>query len=49
LSQVSEKAEAAARQVFAAHTLADCLRLRRRQPPTFHGIFHPVPVKTRGD
>jgi Rrf2 family transcriptional regulator, cysteine metabolism repressor len=48
LSQVSEKAEAAARQVFAAHTLADCLRLRRQQPPVFHGIFHPLPAKTRG-
>lgn len=48
LSQVSEKAEAAARQVFAAHTLADCLRLRRQQAPVFHGIFHPLPAKTRG-
>jgi len=48
LTRVSEKAEAAARQVFAAHTLADCLRMRRQQPPVFHGIFHPVPAKSRG-
>jgi len=48
LTRVSEKAEAAARQVFAAHTLADCLRRRRQQPPVFRGIFHPVPAKSRG-
>jgi len=48
LAQVSEKAEQAAREVFAAHTLADCLRLRRLQPKVFHGIFHSVPAKPRG-
>src|SRR5258708_30504526 len=34
LAQVTEKAEQAARDVFASHTLADCLRLRRTQPPS---------------
>ncbi|HEV2013480.1 MAG TPA: Rrf2 family transcriptional regulator [Candidatus Dormibacteraeota bacterium] len=48
LAQVTEKAEQAAREVFAAHTLADCLRLRRAEPRVFHGIFHAVPVKPRG-
>jgi Rrf2 family transcriptional regulator, cysteine metabolism repressor len=48
LAQVSERAEDAAREVFAAHTLADCLRLRRMQPKVFHGIFHPAPGKPRG-
>jgi len=48
LAQVTEKAEQAARDVFASHTLADCLRLRRAQPQVFHGIFHAVPAKPRG-
>jgi Rrf2 family protein len=48
LAQVSEKADQAAREVFAAHTLADCLRLRRQQPRVFHGIFHSVPFKSKG-
>lgn len=48
LAQVTGQAEAAAREVFAAHTLADCLRLRRLEPPVFHGIFRPVPAKPRG-
>lgn len=47
LAQVTEKAEQAARDVFASHTLADCLRLRRTQPQVFHGIFHAVPAKPR--
>lgn len=47
LAQVSEQAEAAAREIFAAHTLADCLRLRRQQPRVFHGIFHTAPPKPR--
>lgn len=47
LAQVSEKAELAARQVFAAHSLADCLRMRRQQPPVFHGIFHSASVRSR--
>jgi Rrf2 family protein len=47
LAEVSEKAEVAARDVFASHTLADCLRLRP-QPRVFHGIFHSAPVRTRG-
>ena len=48
LAQVTEKAEQAARDVFASHTLADCLRLRRAQPQVFHGIYHAVPAKPRG-
>jgi Rrf2 family protein len=48
LAQVTEKAERAARDVFASHTLADCLRLRRTEPRVFHGIFHAVPIKPRG-
>ena len=48
LAQVTEKAEQAARDVFASHTLADCLRLRRAEPRVFHGIFHSVPAKPRG-
>ena len=47
LAQVTEKAEQAARDVFASHTLADCLRLRRTQPQVFHGIFHAAPAKPR--
>jgi Rrf2 family protein len=47
LAQVVEQAEQAARDVFAAHTLADCLRLRRTEPQVFHGIFHAVPAKQR--
>ena len=48
LSHVTEKAEQAARDVFAAHSLADCLRLRRVEPRVFHGIFHSVPAKPKG-
>lgn len=48
LAHVSEKAEQAAQDVFAAHTLAECLRLRRLEPQVFHGIFHSVPAKPRG-
>jgi Rrf2 family transcriptional regulator, cysteine metabolism repressor len=48
LALVTEKAEQAARDVFASQTLADCLRLRRSQPQVFHGIFHAVPAKPRG-
>src|SRR5579864_9205899 len=40
LSLVAQRAEAVAREVFAAHTLSDCLRLRSNQPPVFHGIYH---------
>jgi len=40
LALVARRAEAAARDVFAAHTLSDCLRLRPNQPPVFHGIYH---------
>src|SRR3981081_4427305 len=42
LAHVTEGAEQAARDVFAAHTLADCLRLRKLEPRVFHGIFHAV-------
>lgn len=45
LAQVSQQAEAAAREVFAAHTLADCLRLRPGERPVFHGIFRPARPK----
>ena len=48
LSQVTEKAEEAARDVFAAHTLADCLLLRRVEPRVFHGIYHSSPAKPKG-
>jgi Rrf2 family protein len=48
LAHVTEKAEQAARDVFAAHSLADCLRLRKAEPQVFHGIFHAVPAKPRG-
>jgi Rrf2 family protein len=48
LAQVTEKAELAARQVFATHSLADCLALRRVEPAVFHGIFHPVSTRSRG-
>jgi Rrf2 family protein len=48
LAHITEKAEHAARDVFAAHTLAECLRLGRVEPRVFHGIFHSVPVKPTG-
>jgi Rrf2 family protein len=48
LGHVTEQAEQAAREVFASHTLADCLRLRRIEPRVFHGIFHAVPAKPKG-
>jgi Rrf2 family protein len=47
LAQVAEKAEEAARDVFASHSLADCLRLRRAESGTFHGIFHAAPQRPR--
>jgi Rrf2 family protein len=49
LAQVAEKAEEAARDVFAAHTLADCLLLRRHDSGTFHGIFHAAPQRPRSE
>jgi Rrf2 family cysteine metabolism transcriptional repressor len=42
LASVTAQAERAAGEVFAAHTLADCLRLRSRESPVFHGIFKPA-------
>src|SRR3984893_10017047 len=48
LGHVTEQAEQAAREVFASHTLADCLRLRRLEPRVFHGIFGAVPAKPNG-
>ena len=48
LAHVTEKAEQAARDVFAAHSLADCLRLRKAEPRVFHGIYHAVPAQPRG-
>jgi Rrf2 family protein len=43
LASVTEKAEHAAKAVFAAHTLADCVKLRAVEPAVFHGIFKPAP------
>lgn len=43
LASVTAKAERAAKEVFASHTLADCLRLRAVEPAVFHGIFKPAP------
>jgi Rrf2 family protein len=48
LAQLLEKAEAVARDVFAAHTLADCVRMRQREPRVFHGIFHPAAARPKG-
>lgn len=48
LALVTEKAEEAAREVFASHTLADCLALRRTEPQVFHGIFRAGPTRQRG-
>jgi Rrf2 family protein len=42
LAEVTRQAERAAGEVFASHTLNDCLRLRTQEPPVFHGIFKPV-------
>lgn len=42
LAEVTRQAERAAGEVFASHTLSDCLRLRSEEPPVFHGIFKPV-------
>jgi Rrf2 family cysteine metabolism transcriptional repressor len=47
LALVTEKAEEAARVVFASHTLADCLALRRAEPQVFHGIFRAGPTRQR--
>ncbi len=47
LAQVTERAEQAAREVFASHTLADCLRLRRAESRVFHGIFHSAPANRK--
>lgn len=47
LARLSREAESAARRVFASYTLADLLRLEREEPPVFHGIFKPVPVRGR--
>jgi len=48
LAIVAEQAERAAREVFASHTLADCLRLRTVEPAVFHGIFKPAPGRAAG-
>ncbi|HEY8677547.1 MAG TPA: Rrf2 family transcriptional regulator [Candidatus Dormibacteraeota bacterium] len=45
LTSVMEKAEKALTDVFAAHTLADCLRLRPVEPTVFHGIYKAAPRK----
>ena len=47
LAAVTREAERAAREVFASHTLADCLRLRSLETPVFHGIFKPAPGRAR--
>jgi Rrf2 family protein len=48
LAGVTEKAEQAARDVFASHTLADCVALRSAESRVFHGIFRPVAAKPKG-
>jgi Rrf2 family protein len=48
LALVTEKAEAAAKEVFASHTLADCLALRRVEPQVFHGIYRAGATRQRG-
>jgi Rrf2 family transcriptional regulator, cysteine metabolism repressor len=47
LNRLALEAEEAARRVYAAHTLADLIRLQREEPPVFHGIFKPVPSRGR--
>jgi Rrf2 family transcriptional regulator, cysteine metabolism repressor len=47
LAAVTEQAELAARDVFAAHTLADCLRMRSTAAPVFHGIFKPASARSQ--
>ena len=47
LERLAREAELAARRVFAAHTLADLLRLQPEESPVFHGIFKPLPVRGR--
>jgi Rrf2 family transcriptional regulator, cysteine metabolism repressor len=47
LAGVAHDAEQAARRVYAAHSLADLVRLQRAQPPVFHGIFKPIPGRGR--
>jgi Rrf2 family protein len=47
LDRLAREAELAARRVFAAHTLADLLRLQLEEPPVFHGIFKPIPARGR--
>jgi Rrf2 family protein len=47
LHRVTRDAELAAKEVFAAHTLSDLLRLMAAEPPVFHGIFKPLPSRAR--
>lgn len=47
LQRVTRDAEQAAKEVFAAHTLSDLLRLQAAGPPVFHGIFKPLPSRAR--
>lgn len=47
LHRVTRDAEQAAKEVFAAHTLTDLLRLQAAEPPVFHGIFKPLPSRGR--
>ena len=47
LHGVTQQADAAARSVYASHTLADLLRDRPTGAPVFHGIFKPLPGRPR--
>ena len=47
LHRVAEKADHAAREVFAAYTLEELLRTRTSPPEVYHGIFKPIPRRTR--
>ncbi len=47
LHKVAEEADLAARNIFASHTLEDLLRGRGSQPQVYHGIFKPLPRRTR--
>ena len=47
LHGLTHEADAAARRVYASHTLADLLRDRSPAAPVFHGIFKPLPGRPR--
>lgn len=47
LHRVTDQADAAARRVYASHTLADLLRDQPQTARVFHGIFKPVAGRPR--